>query len=118
ATLSRLKTARIVAVCDTYPASLKRAANSAPAAKGVDDYRRILDDKETQAVIIATPTHQHHDIAVLVCRRGNNDGLGLLVVQNSSVIVHALCSRSGVGGAFQRSGIGVANRDDPGRFQA
>jgi len=30
ATLSRLKTAQLVAVCDTYPASLKRAANSAP----------------------------------------------------------------------------------------
>ena len=72
ATLSRLKTARIVAVCDTYPASLKRAANSAPAAKGVDDYRRILDDKETQAVIIATPTHQHRDIAVAALQAGKH----------------------------------------------
>src|SRR6267378_7630793 len=37
ATLSRLKTAQLVAMCDTYPASLKRAANSAPGAKGMDD---------------------------------------------------------------------------------
>ena len=72
ATLSRLKTARIVAVCDTYPASLKRAANSAPAAKGVDDYRRILDDKEIQAVMIATPTHQHRDIAVAALQAGKH----------------------------------------------
>src|SRR5256885_10264700 len=64
ATLSRLKTAQLVAVCDTYPASLKRAANSAPNAKGLDDYRKILDDKEVQAVVIATPTHQHREIAI------------------------------------------------------
>src|SRR5437867_11303211 len=55
ATLSRLKTAQLVAVCDTYPASLKRAANAAPAAKGVDDYRKILENKDIQAVVIATP---------------------------------------------------------------
>src|SRR5205085_9154879 len=59
ATLSRLKTAQLVAVCDTYPASLKRGTGAAPNAKGVEDYRRILDDKDVQAVVIATPTHQH-----------------------------------------------------------
>src|SRR5438876_6984686 len=58
ATLSRLKTAQLVAVCDTYPASLRRAASAAPAAKGVDDYRKILENKDIQAVVIATPTHQ------------------------------------------------------------
>src|SRR6266542_3088867 len=72
ATLSRLKTAQLVAVCDTYPASVKRAANSAPAAKGVDDYRKILDDKEVRAVIIATPTHQHREIALAALQAGKH----------------------------------------------
>src|SRR5947207_3861566 len=72
ATLSRLKTAQLVAVCDTYPASLKRAANSAPNARGVDDYRRILDDKQVQAVVIATPTHQHREVALAALQAGKH----------------------------------------------
>src|SRR5438128_8314899 len=72
ATLSRLKTAQLLAVCDTYPAWLKRAANSAPNAKGMDDYRRMLDDKAVQAVIIATPTHQHREIAVAALQAGKH----------------------------------------------
>src|SRR5256885_15129524 len=72
ATLSRLKTAHLTAVCDTYPASLKRAANSAPNAKGLEDYRKILDDKEVQAVVIATPTHQHREIAIAALQAGKH----------------------------------------------
>ena len=64
ATLSRLKTAQVVAVCDTYPASLKRGTSAAPDSKGLDDYRRILEDKDVQAVVIATPTHQHREVAL------------------------------------------------------
>src|SRR5947207_3819209 len=69
---SRLKTAQLVAVCDTYPASLKRGTNAAPNAKGVDDYRRILDDKEVQAVVIATPTHQHREIVLAALQAGKH----------------------------------------------
>ena len=72
ATLSRLKTAQLTAICDTYPASLKRAANSAPNAKGLDDYRKIFDDKEVQAVVIATPTHQHREIVIAALQAGKH----------------------------------------------
>ena len=72
ATLSRLKTAQLLAVCDTYAASLKRAGTSAPNAKGVEDYRKILEDKEIQAVIIATPTHQHLDIVIAALQAGKH----------------------------------------------
>jgi len=71
-TLSRLKTAQLVSVCDTYAVSLKRAASVAPNAKSVDDYRKILDDKDVQAVIIATPTHQHREIAIAALRAGKH----------------------------------------------
>src|SRR2546425_643405 len=72
ATLARLKTAQISAICDTYPASIKRAANAAPNAKVVEDYRKILDDKEVQAVIIATPTHQHKEIVLAALQAGKH----------------------------------------------
>ena len=61
-TLGRLKDAEIAAVCDKYPAFVKRGQNLAPKAKAVEDYKQILDDKEITAVLIATPTHQHKDI--------------------------------------------------------
>jgi predicted dehydrogenase len=61
-TLARIKSADIAAVCDKYPAFLKRGANLAPKAKQVEDYRQILSDKAITAVLIATPTHQHKDI--------------------------------------------------------
>lgn len=72
ATLSRLKTAQIVAVCDTYPASLKRGTGAAPNAKGVEDYRRMLDDKDVQAVVIATPTHQHREVVLAALQAGKH----------------------------------------------
>src|SRR5947207_4597292 len=72
ATLARLKTAQLVGVCDTYAASLKRASGSAPNAKGMEDYRKVLEDKEVQAVIIATPTHQHREIAIAALQAGKH----------------------------------------------
>src|SRR5438552_3010246 len=72
ATLSRLKTAELVAVCDTYPVSLKRAASSAPKAQGMEDYRRILDDKEVRAVIVGTPTHKHREIVIAALQAGKH----------------------------------------------
>jgi predicted dehydrogenase len=72
ATLARLKTAQVSALCDTYPASVRRASNAAPNAKGVDDYRKILEDKEVRAVIVATPTHQHKEIVLAALQAGKH----------------------------------------------
>src|SRR5438552_135785 len=56
--LSRIPFAEVAAICDTYPASLRRSASIAPAATQTDDYQTILANKEIKAVIVATPTHQ------------------------------------------------------------
>ena len=64
---------RVVAVCDGYAGYLRRAveavANSCgdePAAYG--QFRRMLDDKNVEAVVIATPEHRHveHVLMALV----------------------------------------------------
>src|SRR5205814_9445997 len=44
ATLSRLKTAQLTAVCDTDPPSLTRDANGPPNAKALEDYRNMSDE--------------------------------------------------------------------------
>ncbi len=46
-------------VADVYTRRLEEAKAIAPGAKTYKDYRQLLDDKEVDAVLIATPQHQH-----------------------------------------------------------
>ena len=48
-----------VAVADVYTRRLDEAKKIAPQIKTYQDFRRLLDDKEIDAVLIATPQHQH-----------------------------------------------------------
>lgn len=48
-----------VAVADLYTRRLEEIKSVIPNAKQYSDYRRMLDDKSIDAVIIATPQHQH-----------------------------------------------------------
>jgi predicted dehydrogenase len=71
-TLARLPQADIVAVCDTYAASLRRGAESAPSAAKTNDYKTILDNKEIKAVIVSTGSHQHKDIVLAALKAGKH----------------------------------------------
>ena len=64
--------ARITALCDTYPASLKRIASVAPGATLTEDYKTILDNKDIRAVIIATPTHGHKELVLAALKAGKH----------------------------------------------
>ena len=60
--LNNLKTipcAEIVALCDNYEPNLKVASALYPKAKLYDDYHRLLEQKDVQAVMIATPLYEH-----------------------------------------------------------
>ncbi len=59
ATLAKLPNGPVVAVADNYASSLRRATEMAPKAVKYDDHRKLLDDKNVKAVIIATPSHEH-----------------------------------------------------------
>src|SRR5438094_2790335 len=113
ATLTRLKTAQLAAVCDIYPASLKRGTNAAPNAKGVDDYRRILDDKEVQAVVIATPTHQHREIVIAALQAGKHVYCEAPLANNiEDAKAIALAAKAARKQVFQ---AGLQTRSDPQR---
>jgi predicted dehydrogenase len=56
---------RVGAICDVYEPNLERALSAAAKAQGAApkayrNYRQVLDDKEIEAVLIATPEHWHH----------------------------------------------------------
>lgn len=70
--LARLPQADVLAICDNYAASLRRAAAKAPNAKATEDYKTILANAEIQAVIVATPTHLHKDIAIAALAAGKH----------------------------------------------
>ncbi len=71
-TLARLEEATVATICDSYPGALKRIAEAAPGAKQTQDYQTILADKEITAVVIATPTHLHKEIALAALKAGKH----------------------------------------------
>ncbi len=61
-----------VACCDIQPKNLERGLSIAKGAEGYDDYRKVLDRKDIQAVIIATPICLHAPMAVEAMRSGKH----------------------------------------------
>src|SRR4051812_33453332 len=65
--------AQVAAVCDVYEPNLKRGlAGANTGAASFTDYRRLLDDKSLQAVIIATPDHWHSRMAIDAVQAGKD----------------------------------------------
>lgn len=51
---------KVGAICDVFEPNLENALSKAPGAKAYRDYRKLLEDREIDAVLIATPEHWHH----------------------------------------------------------
>ncbi len=49
----------VTAVCDIYGAQTDQALQRAPGAQGFSDHRKLLELKNVDAVLIATPDHWH-----------------------------------------------------------
>lgn len=53
----------VVGVCDVYQRRISRAKNISKA-EGYSDYRKLLERKDLDAVLIATPDHWHAKISI------------------------------------------------------
>jgi predicted dehydrogenase len=62
---------QVVAVCDVYNRRLERA-KKASGAEGYGDYRAVLDRKDVDAVLIATPDHWHGKISIDAMEAGKH----------------------------------------------
>lgn len=63
----------VVAVCDVYePAAASAKEWAGPVAKSFRDFRNVLEMKEVDAVIVATPDHWHAIPTVLAIRAGKD----------------------------------------------
>jgi predicted dehydrogenase len=65
--------AEMAAVCDVYERHLENGRRAAsPGASAHFDYRRVLDDKTIDAVIIATPDHLHAQMLIDAVEAGKH----------------------------------------------
>ena len=62
----------VARVCDVYEPNLAKGLAAAPGAKPEHDFRRVLDDRNIDAVIIATPDHWHPIQTILACEAGKD----------------------------------------------
>lgn len=63
----------LAAMCDAYlPRAEKYAAEYSPKAKVHQDFRRVLEDKDVQAVFICTPPHWHALMTIMACAAGKD----------------------------------------------
>jgi len=60
------------ALCDVYGVRIDRAIEKAPGAKTFKDHRELLQRKDVDAVLIATPDHWHKDVAVDAMNAGKD----------------------------------------------
>jgi len=71
--LVRIPGVRVAAVCDVYPPHLARGQQMAgPHAATYRDYRKLLERKDIDAVIIATPLHLHAPMTIDALQAGKH----------------------------------------------
>lgn len=62
----------VVAICDVDERTLGQAAKKYPDAKTYTDWRRLLEQKDIDAVTVSTPDHMHAPIAVSAMQLGKH----------------------------------------------
>ena len=63
----------VAAVCDVYQPNLEKGLAAAGGkAKSFKDFRNVLDDKEIDVVLVATPDHWHPLPEVEACKAGKD----------------------------------------------
>ena len=76
ASLQQVKGVRLAAFCDVDEKHLRREVqllkDKAQDVKTYSDLRRVFDDKEIDAVVIATPNHWHGLACVWACQAGKD----------------------------------------------
>jgi predicted dehydrogenase len=99
-----------VAVCDLYDPFREQGTHIAEGrAKGYTDFRKVLEQKDIDAVIVATPDHWHALITIAACAAGKDvyceKPLSLTVVEGRKMVDAARrYNRVVQTGSQQRSG--------------
>src|SRR5258708_20109740 len=63
---------KLLAAGDTYEPYLERALKDVPNAKTYTDFRAVMDRKDIEAVLIATPLYMHAPVAIAALKAGKH----------------------------------------------
>ena len=67
-----VKGENIVALCDVDETNLNKAGEKFPGAQKYRDFRKMLEQKDIDAVVVGTPDHTHAVCAVAAMRSGRH----------------------------------------------
>lgn len=70
--LQNVTSENIAALCDVDETNLAKAAAPFPAARRYRDFRRLLEQRDLDAIVIATPDHTHAVAAVAALKSGRH----------------------------------------------
>jgi predicted dehydrogenase len=71
-TFVKTEQVNVAAVCDVYGERIDRARQIAAGAKSFSEHRKLLEMKEVDAVLIATPDHWHAQCAIDALNAGKD----------------------------------------------
>lgn len=71
-TLSKIPAAQVTGICDTYEPFVNKGKEIAPNAVTFTDYKQLLASADIEAVVIATPSHQHKEIVLAAIQAGKH----------------------------------------------
>ncbi len=111
--LAQIPNAPVKAICDHYGAYLRRGARIAADATKYEDYKELIADKSVEAVVVATPTHQHKQIVLDALNAGKH-------VFVEAPLAHTVEDAREIARAAKKNGkvhfqVGLQNRSDPQR---
>jgi len=96
--LNNVASENIIALCDVDDSYLGNTAKRFPGAKTYDDFRRLLDQKDIEAVVIATPDHTHAVATVAALKSGRH-------VYCEKPLTHTLSECRAVMEAARKAGV-------------
>lgn len=70
--LTQLPGVNIASVCDVWDEHLRLGSEIAPKASTTKDHRRLLDNKDLDAVLIGTPDHWHTPLTIAASQAGKD----------------------------------------------
>jgi predicted dehydrogenase len=88
----------MAAVCDVYEGNLKKGLSAASSgAKAYTDYRKLLEDKSLEVVVVATPDHWHARMVIDAVEAGKD-------VYVEKPLAHTIDEGFAIERAVQRTG--------------
>ncbi|MHC5064771.1 MAG: Gfo/Idh/MocA family protein [Planctomycetota bacterium] len=109
--LAKIEAARVVAICDVDPGRLRSSKRRAPEAADFADHAKLLTEVEDlDAVIVATPTHTHKQVALDAMAAGKH-------VYCESPLAHSVDDAQSIADAARQSDrvfqTGMQGRSNP-----